>query len=44
MKLKNLMEEIESTIEDKVERTKVLEGSLGQILSSTQVTTITNII
>ncbi|KAG5617692.1 hypothetical protein H5410_017516 [Solanum commersonii] len=36
MKLKNLMEEIENTIEDKAERTKVLEGSLGQTLSSTQ--------
>ncbi|KAJ8554087.1 hypothetical protein K7X08_024765 [Anisodus acutangulus] len=35
-KKENLMEEIENTIEDKAERTKVLEGSLGQILSSTQ--------
>lgn len=40
MKLKNLMEDIENTIEDKAERTKVLEGSLGQTLSSTQVNTI----
>lgn len=36
MKLKYLMEDIENTIEDKAERTKVLEGSLGQTLSSTQ--------
>lgn len=37
MKHQNLMDEIEKSIEDKVERSKVLEGSLGRILSSTQV-------
>lgn len=37
MKFQNLMDEIEQTIEDKAERAKVLEGSLGDILSSTQV-------
>lgn len=40
MKLKHLTEEIEKTIEDKAERTKILEGSLGKIMSSTQVSTI----
>lgn len=37
MKHQTLMDEIEESIEDKSERSKVLEGSLGQILSSTQV-------
>ncbi|CAI9113306.1 OLC1v1013880C1 [Oldenlandia corymbosa var. corymbosa] len=36
MKYQHLKEEIEKAIEDKLERDKVLEGSLGQILSSTQ--------
>ncbi|KAI3464193.1 hypothetical protein Pfo_020856 [Paulownia fortunei] len=36
MKFQHLKDEIEQTIEDKVERSKVLEGSLGDILSSTQ--------
>ncbi|WOG92281.1 hypothetical protein DCAR_0311544 [Daucus carota subsp. sativus] len=36
MKHQTLMDEIEESIEDKSERSKVLEGSLGQILSSTQ--------
>ncbi|XP_051136647.1 sucrose synthase 7-like [Andrographis paniculata] len=36
MKFQQLKEELEQTIEDKVERAKVLEGSLGDILSSTQ--------
>ncbi|KAL8547789.1 hypothetical protein ACS0TY_007212 [Phlomoides rotata] len=36
MKLQHLQDEIEQTIEDKVERSKVLEGTLGDILSSTQ--------
>lgn len=40
MKLKHLTEEIEETIEDKAERTRILEGSLGKIMSSTQVSTI----
>lgn len=37
MKFQQLKEEMEQTIEDKNERSKVLEGSLGDILSSTQV-------
>lgn len=37
MKFQQLKDEVEQTIEDKVERAKVLEGSLGDILSSTQV-------
>ncbi|KAL1563093.1 Sucrose synthase 7 [Salvia divinorum] len=36
MKLQHLQEEIEQTIEDKVERSKVMEGTLGDILNSTQ--------
>ncbi|XP_057961487.1 sucrose synthase 7-like [Malania oleifera] len=36
MKLRHLMDEMEKSIEDKRERTKVLEGLLGYILSSTQ--------
>ncbi|KAL8124008.1 sucrose synthase 7-like [Apium graveolens] len=36
MKHQNLMDEIEKSIEDKLERSKVLEGLLGRILSSTQ--------
>nr|GMC70992.1 sucrose synthase 5-like [Ipomoea batatas] len=36
MKLKHLTEEIEQTIEDKAERSKVFEGTVGQIMSSTQ--------
>ncbi|KAL3512447.1 hypothetical protein ACH5RR_025164 [Cinchona calisaya] len=40
MKHQHLMEEIEKAIEDKLERVKVLEGSLGQILSSTQEATV----
>lgn len=37
MKRSNLMAEVEKSIEDKIERGKVLEGLLGYILSSTQV-------
>lgn len=37
MKLQQLQEEIEQTIQDKVERSKVMEGTLGDILNSTQV-------
>ncbi|KAL8244712.1 hypothetical protein R6Q59_010970 [Mikania micrantha] len=36
MKPQELISMIEKTIDDKLERTKVLEGSLGQILSYTQ--------
>ncbi|KAL9170938.1 hypothetical protein ABFS82_04G178700 [Erythranthe guttata] len=36
MKPQHLKDEIEQTIEDKAERSKVLEGSLGDILCSTQ--------
>ncbi|KAK1436025.1 hypothetical protein QVD17_01800 [Tagetes erecta] len=36
VKPQELIHMIEKTIDDKLERTKVLEGSLGQILSSTQ--------
>ncbi|KAG6423938.1 hypothetical protein SASPL_114346 [Salvia splendens] len=36
MKLQHLQEEIEQTIEDKAERSKVMEGTLGDILNSTQ--------
>ncbi|CAK9152797.1 unnamed protein product [Ilex paraguariensis] len=36
MKTHHLREEIEKTIQDKLERTKVLDGSMGHILSSTQ--------
>ena len=37
MKHQHLMEEMESVIVDRAERAKVLEVSLGEILSSTQV-------
>lgn len=37
MKLHHLREEMEKSIEDKLERAKVLESLLGYILSSTQV-------
>lgn len=37
MKTQNILDEVEKCIEDKLERTKVLDSSLGQILSSTQV-------
>ena len=37
MKLHHLMDEMESVIDDKVERNRVLEGVLGYILCSTQV-------
>lgn len=37
MKLHHLMEEMELVIDDKSERSQVLEGILGFILSSTQV-------
>ncbi|PON63254.1 Sucrose synthase [Trema orientale] len=36
MKAHNIMEEVEQSIEDKNERSKVLEGMLGYILTSTQ--------
>ncbi|KAL5721659.1 sucrose synthase [Ranunculus cassubicifolius] len=36
MKQKDIMEELDRSIEDKVERTKVLESVLGYILSKTQ--------
>ncbi|KAF8407495.1 hypothetical protein HHK36_006629 [Tetracentron sinense] len=36
MKLHHLMDEMEKSIEDKLERTKALEGILGYILCSTQ--------
>ncbi|KAL2555270.1 Sucrose synthase 6 [Forsythia ovata] len=36
MKSQHLKEEIEKTIEDKLERSKILEGSVGDILNSTQ--------
>ncbi|KAF5201293.1 Sucrose synthase, partial [Thalictrum thalictroides] len=36
MKQKDIMEELERSIEDKVERTKVLESVLGYILTKTQ--------
>ncbi|KAL2253888.1 UNVERIFIED_CONTAM: Sucrose synthase 6 [Sesamum indicum] len=36
MKFQQLQDEVEQAIEDKVERAKVLESSLGDILSSTQ--------
>ncbi|XP_026402802.1 sucrose synthase 7-like isoform X2 [Papaver somniferum] len=36
MKLQNLMDEMEKSIDDKLERTQVLEGLLGYILCSTQ--------
>ncbi|KAH9780764.1 hypothetical protein WN944_014932 [Citrus x changshan-huyou] len=36
MKRHHLMDEVEKSIEDKIERGKVLEGLLGYILSSTQ--------
>lgn len=39
MKRHHLMDEVEKSIEDKIERGKVLEGLLGYILSSTQVFT-----
>ncbi|KAK6153232.1 hypothetical protein DH2020_012871 [Rehmannia glutinosa] len=35
MKFQHLKDEIDETIDDKVERSKVLEGSIGDILSST---------
>ena len=37
MKAQNIMGEVEQSIEDKQERSKVLEGLLGYILTSTQV-------
>lgn len=37
MKLNHLMDEMERVIDDKVERNHVLEGVLGYILCSTQV-------
>lgn len=37
MKLQHLLDEIENVIDDKMERTKVLEGVLGDIWYSTQV-------
>lgn len=37
MKLPHLMEEMEQVIDDKAERTRVLEGLLGYILCTTQV-------
>lgn len=37
MKMQHVMEELEKSIEDKHERSKVLEGLLGYIISSTQV-------
>lgn len=37
MKSQNLMKDVEITIEDKRERSQVLEGLLGYILSNTQV-------
>lgn len=43
MKQQQVMDEIEKSIEDKRERIKVLEGSLGQILTSTQVLYILSI-
>ncbi|EEF29593.1 sucrose synthase, putative [Ricinus communis] len=36
MKLQNLLDEMEDVIDDKIERTKVLEGLLGDIWYSTQ--------
>ncbi|CAA0836163.1 Sucrose synthase 6 [Striga hermonthica] len=36
MKFQHVKDEIEQTIDDKLERSKILEGSLGDILSSTQ--------
>lgn len=43
MKLQQLQEEMEQTIEDKAERFKVMEGTIGDILSSTQVRLILHI-
>lgn len=40
MKRQQLMEEVEKVIEDKHERNKVLEGLLGYILSTTQVSNL----
>lgn len=37
MKSQDLMKDLEITIEDKRERSQVLEGFLGYILSNTQV-------
>jgi sucrose synthase len=37
MKLHHLMDELEKAIDDKNERTQVLEGKLGYILCTTQV-------
>lgn len=37
MKRQQMMEELEQSIDDKVEMAQVLEGQLGFILSSTQV-------
>lgn len=37
MKIHHLMEEMDRTIDDKSERNQVLEGTLGFILSTTQV-------
>lgn len=39
LKSQHIMEELESIIEDKNDRSKVLEGMLGYILSSTKVLT-----
>lgn len=41
MKLPHLMSEMETVIDDKVERNQVLEGVLGYILCSTQVSNYT---
>ena len=37
MKNQQLMEEMESALDDKVEKAKILEGFLGYIVSSAQV-------
>lgn len=37
MKSQHLKEEIEKTIEDKLERSKILGGTIGDIFNSTQV-------
>lgn len=42
MKLHHLMAEMETVIDDKFERTQVLEGLLGYILCTTQVKFIVN--
>ena len=43
MKRQHTMEEVEKSIEDKHERSKVLEGLLGYILNSTQVSFISTL-